>query len=111
MLLDLCFLEDDVLTRLGVVFAKLELFRRRLGIFLCRIEIAGPRRALELDQYATGLGHGLLVSANNHSLAEDTAGSGSVKTRESIKPSKIAKKLARQAFDAFRNLTARIQPN
>lgn len=80
MLLDLRFLENDVLTRLGVVLAKLKLLRLCTGVFLRRVEITCPRRALELDQYATGLGHGSPVSAKSRSFAEDSARCGSVKT-------------------------------
>src|SRR5882757_921687 len=59
VLLDLGFLERDVLARDGIVFAELELLGRGPRILLGHVEIAGVGGADQSDQDGRLLGHGL----------------------------------------------------
>jgi hypothetical protein len=56
-LLDLGFLEFDVLARDGIVFLEDELFRLGARVLLGHVEIARIRRGQELDLDHGGLGH------------------------------------------------------
>ena len=56
-LLDLRFLEEDVLARLRIVFPKRELLRHRARVLLRHVEEARAFLADEADFYARGLGH------------------------------------------------------
>src|SRR3954452_25577383 len=56
-LLDLGFLELDVLADLRVVLPQGELLGRAARILLGRVEVPGAGRAHELDQHRSGLGH------------------------------------------------------
>jgi hypothetical protein len=57
-LLDLRFLEVDVLARDGIIFLKNELFGRRTRVFLRDVEESGSSRRQQLDLLSYGLGHG-----------------------------------------------------
>src|SRR5262245_48995656 len=56
-LLDLRFLEGDVLARDGIVLLELELLGRGARVLLGHVVVAGVRRAHQLDQDRVGLGH------------------------------------------------------
>src|SRR5436305_3673306 len=56
-LLDLGFLELDVLADLRVVLPQGELLGRAARVLLGRVEVPGAGRAHELDQHRSGLGH------------------------------------------------------
>jgi len=58
-LLDLGFLEGDVLARNGIVLLERKLVRRGPRIFLCDVEKAGAGRAQQLDLLGDRLSHGI----------------------------------------------------
>ena len=60
VLLNLVFLELDVLPHDRIVFPHAELFRLSAWVFLGDVVIACVRRADELDQNSTILCHGLV---------------------------------------------------
>ena len=55
-LLQLGFLVQDVLARLGIELQEFELFRRRLLVLVGRVEVAGTGRRLQLDLLASTFG-------------------------------------------------------
>src|SRR5688572_31447543 len=64
-LLDLRFLEGDVLARHRIVLLELELLGRGARVLLGHVVVAGVSRAHQLDQDRVSLGHfSELVSAN-----------------------------------------------
>ena len=65
-LLDLAFLEHNVLARDWIVLAHFQLLSRGAGVLLFYIEVAGVSRAYHLDQYASWLRHGSLPSKFLH---------------------------------------------
>src|SRR5690242_18281781 len=63
-LLDLAFLEIDVLAHDGVVFAQGQLLGVLLRVFLRHVIEPGIRRADELDPQLSGFSHGLIRCFN-----------------------------------------------
>src|SRR5215468_4251644 len=80
-LLDLGFLEDDVLARDRVVLLELKLFRRGARVLARDVVVAGIGRTHELDHDRRLLGHGAPWSVRKKEGREDTAPALPVKRR------------------------------
>src|SRR5262249_49284402 len=72
-LLDLAFLEDDVLARHRVVLLQLELLGLGARVLLRHVVEAGIGAADELDEDGVGLGHGRRLAAEIPKLARSIA--------------------------------------